>query len=62
MDGDADQLEREVADRNAELVAEVERLRARAVGVRRSAARTGAVAAGVAAAGAGALGLRRFWR
>ena len=62
MDGDADQLEREVADRKAELVAEVERLRARAVGVRRSAARTGAVAAGIAAAGAGALGLRRLWR
>jgi hypothetical protein len=63
MDGDADQLEREVADRKTELVAEVERLRARAVGVRRSsAARRGAVAASVAAAGAGALGLRRLWR
>jgi hypothetical protein len=62
MDGDADQLEREVADRKAELAAEVGRLRARALRTRRSAARTGAVAAGVAAAGAGALGLRRLWR
>ena len=59
MDGDADQLEREVADRKAELAAEVERLRARALGVRRSAKRRGAVAAAVATAGFGALRVRR---
>ena len=45
MDGDADQLEREVADRKAELAAEVGRLRERAAGIRRSAARRSALAA-----------------
>jgi hypothetical protein len=59
MDGDADQLEREVADRKAELAAEVQRLRARALGVRRSATRRGAVAAALATAGFGALRIRR---
>jgi hypothetical protein len=59
MDGDADQLEREVADRKAELAAEVGRLRARAARARRSAVRGSAVAAAMAAAGAGALGLLR---
>jgi hypothetical protein len=59
MDGDADQLEREVAARKAELAAEVERLRARALEVRRSATRRGAVAAAVATAGVAALRVRR---
>lgn len=59
MDGDADQLEREVADRKAELVAEVGRLRTRAVEARRTATRRGAVAAAVATAGVGALRARR---
>jgi hypothetical protein len=62
VDGDADQLEREVADCKAELAAEVERLRRRAVGVRESAARKGTAAAVAMAAGIGALGLRRLWR
>lgn len=61
MDGDADQLEREVADRKAELAAEVRRLRTRAAEARRSATRRGAVAAAVATAGVGALRVRR-WR
>jgi hypothetical protein len=59
MDGDADQLEREVADRKAELTAEVERLRRRATRARRAATRRGAVAAAVATAGVGALRVRR---
>lgn len=59
MDGDADQLEREVADRKAELAAEVARLRARAKGVRRTAARRSVLAAAVAAAGLGAMRARR---
>ena len=59
MDGDADQLEREVADRKAELAAEVARLRTRAVEARRTATRRGAVAAAVATAGVGALRVRR---
>ncbi len=59
MDGDADQLEREVADRKAELAAEVGRLRERAAGVRRSAARRSALAAVLAAAGIGAMRVRR---
>ena len=59
MDGDADQLEREVADRKAELAAEIARLRARAAGVRRSAARRSALAAVVTAAGIGAMRARR---
>ncbi|HEY7259193.1 MAG TPA: hypothetical protein VH459_08990 [Gaiellales bacterium] len=59
MDGDADQVEREVADRKAELAAEVERLRTRALDARRTATRRGAVAAAVAAAGVGALRVRR---
>jgi hypothetical protein len=59
MDGDADQLEREVADRKAELAAEVERLRARALGARRTASRRGALAAAVTMAGFGTL---RAWR
>ena len=59
MDRDADQLEREVADRKAELAAEVGRLRARAAGVRRSAARRSALAAALAAAGLGAMRLGR---
>jgi hypothetical protein len=59
MDGDADQLEREVADRKAELAAEVERLRVRAVRVRRSATRRGAVVAAVATASLGALRVAR---
>ena len=62
MDGDADQLEREVAERKAELAAEVERLRRRATAVRRSAAHKGKIAAAVTAAGVGALGFRRLWR
>ena len=59
MDGEADQLEREVADRKAELAAEVGRLRERAAGVRRSAARRSALAAVLAAAGVGAMRVRR---
>jgi hypothetical protein len=59
MDGDADQLEREVADRKAELAAEVDRLRTRATRARRSAARRSVVGATLAAASAGALRLRR---
>jgi hypothetical protein len=59
MDGDADQLEREVADRKAELAAEVERLRVRAIEARRSAARRGALAAAVTTAGVAALRTRR---
>ena len=59
MDGDADQLEREVAERKAELAAEVSRLRARADGVRRTAVRRSAL--GVAALVAG-LGARRALR
>jgi hypothetical protein len=55
MDGDADQLEREVADRKAELAAEVARLRARARGVRRTAVRRSALAAVATAAGLGAV-------
>ncbi len=62
MDGDADQLEREVAERKAELAAEVARLRRRAVAVRTSVARKGRIAAAATAAGVGALGLRRLWR
>lgn len=58
MDGDADQLERAVADGKAELAAEVERLRARAERVRRSALRRSAAGAIAAAATAGALRLR----
>jgi hypothetical protein len=57
VDGDADQLERQVAERRAELAAEVRLLRARAGRLRRSAARGSAVAAAVAA-GLGALRLR----
>ena len=59
MDGDADQLEREVADRKAELALEVDRLRVRALVARHTATRRGAVVAAVAAAGAGALRARR---
>jgi hypothetical protein len=59
MDGDADQLEREVADRKAELAVEVERLRARAIEARRSATRRGALAAAVTTVGVGALRARR---
>jgi hypothetical protein len=59
MDGEADQLEREVADRKAELAAEVGRLRERAAGVRRSAARRSALAAVLAAASVGAMRVRR---
>jgi hypothetical protein len=55
MDGDADQLEREVADRKAELAAEVGRLRARAADARRSAARRSVLAAAVGVAGLGAM-------
>jgi hypothetical protein len=59
VDRDADQLEREVADRKAELAAEVGRLRARAAGARRSAARRSVLAAAVAMAGLGAMRVLR---
>jgi hypothetical protein len=59
MDGDADQLERAVADGKAELAAEVQRLRARAARVRRSAMRRSVGGAIAAAATAAALRLRR---
>jgi hypothetical protein len=51
MDGDADQLERAVADLKAELAAEVDRLRARALAVRRRTARRLAVGLLVVLAG-----------
>ena len=63
MDGDADQFEREVAARKAELAAEVRSIRLRrGARARRSAIRGSAVAATVAAAAAGALRLRRHAR
>lgn len=55
MDGDADQLERAVADRKAELAAEVARLRARAWRVRRTAVQRSVVIAAAAAAMAAVL-------
>jgi hypothetical protein len=59
MDGDADQLEREVADLKAELAAEVERLRTRMLDVRRRAAVGLAVGLVVVLAGAALAGMRR---
>jgi hypothetical protein len=59
MDGDADQLEREVAELKTELAAEVGALRARALPIRRTAARRSALGAGLAAAGLVAAGMRR---
>jgi hypothetical protein len=59
MDGDADQLEREVADLKAELAVEVDRLRARALDVRRRAARRLAVALLVVVAGVALARMRR---
>jgi hypothetical protein len=59
MDGDADQLEREVADLKVELAAEVDRLRARALGVRRRAARRLAIALLVVVAGVALTRVRR---
>jgi hypothetical protein len=59
MDGDADQLEREVADLKAELAAEVERLRTRMFDVRRRAAVGLAVGLVVVLAGAALAGMRR---
>jgi hypothetical protein len=61
MDGDADQLEREVADRKAELAAEVARLRGRARSMRRTATRRSMVGALAAVGSAAALRARR-WR
>jgi hypothetical protein len=58
MDGDADQLERAVADGKAELAAEVERVRARAGRVRRSVVRRSVGGAIAAATMAGALRFR----
>jgi hypothetical protein len=59
MDGDADQLERELADSKAELAAEVARFRERAKGVRRTAVRRSAFAAAAAAVGLAAMRARR---
>jgi hypothetical protein len=59
MDGDAGQLEQEVAELKAELAAEVDRLRTRAVDVRRTAARRLAIALMAVLAGVVLASVRR---